>query len=181
MTAPTLSLTESQILAGLRAFLLGVLPAGVEVVRGQDNLVGEPSGGNFITMTPAFRRRLATNTDSWDTADPDPTNMSALQPTQADVQLDIHGDASTDHAQVISTLFRDAYCVKVFADLGLAMTPLYADDGHQVPFINAQKQYEDRWVMNLALQVDPVVSTNQDFANTLGPVGLIEVDTTYPP
>ncbi len=62
----TLSLTESQILTVLRAFLLDVLPAGTAVVQAQVNRVPEPIGPNFVLMTPFMRRRLATNEDSFD-------------------------------------------------------------------------------------------------------------------
>ena len=177
----TVSITEDDVTTALRTFLLSVVYAGVEVVLGQDNLVGEPEADNFIVMTPTRRGRLATNVDTWSLTDPNPTAIDHLQPTQVDVQLDIHGKLSTDLAQIISTTFRDEYCVEVFEGIGIAMRPLNADDGHQVPFLNAENQYETRWVMNLSMQIDPVVSTNQQFANTLGPVGLIEVDTTYPP
>lgn len=62
----TLSLTESQILTVLRAFLLDVLPAGTAVVRAQTNRVPEPIGTNFVVMTPFMRQRLATNEDNYD-------------------------------------------------------------------------------------------------------------------
>jgi hypothetical protein len=62
----TLSITESQTLAALRSFLLSVLPAGIEVVRGQDNLVSQPKGPSFVVMTPLMRTRLATNVDTYD-------------------------------------------------------------------------------------------------------------------
>jgi hypothetical protein len=58
---PTLSLTEDQTLTALRSFLLGVLPSGTEVVRGQDNLVAEPIGPDFVVMTPLMMPRLGTN------------------------------------------------------------------------------------------------------------------------
>lgn len=61
MNAPALSLTESQALTALRAFLLTVLPEGVEVTRGLDNLVPEPIGADFVVMTPVLRERLSTN------------------------------------------------------------------------------------------------------------------------
>jgi hypothetical protein len=65
----SLNLTESNILSALRSYLLTVLPAGLEVVRGQDNLVAEPIGPDFVTMTPIGRERLETNTDNYaDTA-----------------------------------------------------------------------------------------------------------------
>lgn len=180
MPGNTLSITESQVLAGLRAVLTGILPDGVVIVRGQANMVPEPRVADFIVMTPTTRGRLATNVDSWDEANPDPLVLTRAQATEMDVQLDIHGPASTDNAQLISTLFRDEYAVQAFVDAGVAVAPLYADDGHQVPFINAENQYEDRWVMNVAMQATPIVSTGQQFADTLT-VGLIEVDTTYPP
>jgi hypothetical protein len=65
MSVP-LSLTESQTLTALRSFLLSVLPAGIEVVRGLDNRVAEPAGPDFVTMTPLFRERLETNTDTYE-------------------------------------------------------------------------------------------------------------------
>lgn len=57
----TLDLTETQAMSVLRAFLLGVLPAGTEVVQGQVNRVAEPAGSNFVVFTPLSRKRLATN------------------------------------------------------------------------------------------------------------------------
>ena len=59
----TVSISESNILAALRSFLLGVLPTGTEVVRGEANRVAEPAGANFVVMTPILRSRLATNVD----------------------------------------------------------------------------------------------------------------------
>lgn len=63
-----LSLTESQMLTVLRAFLLDVLPAGTAVVKAQVNRVPEPIGGDFVVMTPLLRQRLSTNEDAFDDA-----------------------------------------------------------------------------------------------------------------
>lgn len=52
---------ESNILTALRAFLLAVLPSGIEVLRAQENLIPEPSGPDFVLMTSLFNTRLATN------------------------------------------------------------------------------------------------------------------------
>lgn len=65
----TLNLTESNIFTAVRSYLLTVLPAGLEVVDGQDNRVPEPAGTDFVTMTPLLRERLETNVDDYaDTA-----------------------------------------------------------------------------------------------------------------
>lgn len=63
----TPSPTQSNVMAALRSFLLAVLPAGVEVLQAQLNRVPEPSGANYVLMTPRRLTRLRTNVDrSWD-------------------------------------------------------------------------------------------------------------------
>lgn len=60
----TVSPTQSAIDTVLRAFLLNILPAGVEVIAGQDNRVPEPVGADFVVMTNAWRTRFSTNYDT---------------------------------------------------------------------------------------------------------------------
>lgn len=244
--APTLS----DIFTTLRTFLLGILPAGTVVVRGQVNRVPEPPQQNFIVMWPTRQSRIETNvSDSVDclfTASIASTTMivtditiGALAPpaqlfgtglvngtattmvlsqlsgsvggtvggtgtylispaqdmssspvsagadfvTQAGefvIQLDVHGPASAEYAQTITTLFRDAYAVETFAQLTELISPLYADDPKQIPFINAENQYEDRWVVEAHLQANQTLSVPAQYMDDVE-VGLIDVDATFPP
>lgn len=88
-----------------------------------------------------------------------------MQPTKFTVQLDVHGPNSGDNAQIISTLFRDAYAVDFMAP---SVSPLYADDPRQAPFINDQDQYEYRWIVEAVMQIDPVVTVSGvEFADTV--------------
>ena len=112
-----------------------------------------------------------------------------LQPVKVTLQLDVHGPSSADNAQVISTLFRDSYGVDFFTRRGMFfdgtapafdIVPLYADDPKQVPFLNAEQQYETRWIVEALVQANQIVSVAQQFADS-AVVGVIEVDTTYPP
>jgi hypothetical protein len=104
-----------------------------------------------------------------------------LQPTEFVVQLDVHGPNSGDNAQIISTLFRDAFGVDAFAALNAAVSPLYADDPNQTPFINAEQQFETRWTVDAHLQVNEVVAgVPQQFAGVIA-VGLVEVEAAYKP
>lgn len=102
------------------------------------------------------------------------------QQTEIDVQLDFHGSVSADNAQVVSTLFRDQYGVGLFEGAGDVAVPLYADDPRQMPFINAQQQYEDRWIVEAVLQANPTISIAQQFAGSLN-VALVDVDAVFPP
>jgi hypothetical protein len=104
-----------------------------------------------------------------------------LQPVMCTMQLDVHGPKSADNAHQITTMFRDEYATSAFAAYGKDVAPLYADDPKQVPFINDQKQYEDRWVIEACMQANQaVVNIPQQFFDRVV-VGLIEVDSHYPP
>lgn len=53
--------TQVTIQAALRMFILAIVPAGVEVIEGQDSRVPEPQGTDFVVMTPILRKRLETD------------------------------------------------------------------------------------------------------------------------
>lgn len=167
----TPTVTDSAVLTALRAFLLTVLPTGVEVIQAQDNRVPEPTVGDFVTMTPTSRVRLATNEEIWDPENVDPVEIANTAPTQLCVQLDVHGPVSADNSQVISTTFRSMYGVDAFP---AGIKPLYCDDPVQMPFLNAERAYENRWVIKVYIQANPTVSTPMQFADTVAV-------TTYAP
>lgn len=108
---------------------------------------------------------------------------ACLQPTRLVVQLDVHSDGTStqgaDNAQVISTLFRDEYAVDAFRALSADVTPLYADDPKQIPFINDSNAYESRWVIEAHLQVNATVMVPQQFADQLAAT-LKPVEVYYP-
>jgi hypothetical protein len=167
--SPTPTVTQSQVQAALRSFLLTVLPLGWEVVQGQDNRVPEPQDRDFVIMTVISRRRLETN--GYVYYPPPGTQVvsgaeAVTQAFEVTFQLDFHsanvGDSS-DAVLAVSTLFRDDIAYQAFAASGLSISPLYADDPKQVPFINAEQQYETRWVLDTVLQVNAGVVWAQDF------------------
>lgn len=170
----TVDITEAAILAKLGDFLTDVLPAGVEIVQGQDNRVPPPASDNYVVFWPSRRARLATNSHEYT---PGADTKAATTEVELIVQVDIHGSNSADNAQVVTTLWRDPYACE-FMDPVAA--PLFAEEPVQLPFWNDQEQTENRWVLKLHLQANVTVSTAQEFADTLT-VDLIEVDTTYPP
>lgn len=225
----TLGLTQSQIQIAFRAFLLSILPAGIEVIAGQANRVAEPQGADFVVFTPILRNRISTNSDEYAdcafTASISGTVMTVTairlgmigigntlfgtnvatgttitaqtsgpsggvgtytvsqsqavssetmacgvetitQATKITFQVDVHGPNSADNAEVISTLFRDEYATSFFSDNGYAgISPLYTDDLKQVPFINAEQQYENRWIIEAVLQADQTITVSQQFAD----------------
>lgn len=180
--------TESQVFTALRSFLLGLGLAysspqatPVEVIKGQANRVSQPRVGDFVVMTPLRRERIETNVDAYADLFPLAGVGSATQATHVVVQLDVHGPNGGDNAQVIATMLRDPYGADAFAASGFDVTPLYADDPRQVPFINAEEQYEDRWIVDAHMQANEVVTgVPVQFAAALA-VELVEVEATFPP
>jgi hypothetical protein len=100
------------------------------------------------------------------------------QPVELVMQLDVHGPASADNAQMITTVLRDAYGVALLQAANPEVTPLFADDPRQVPFINAEQQFENRWIVDVHLQVNQKVIIPQQFADVID-VGVISVEATY--
>lgn len=172
MAAP--DLTETAILTRLTSFLEAVLPAGVEVVQGQDNRVPEPVGPDFVVFWPINRARLGTNLGEYDPLD---ETKAVTTPVKFTVQVDVHGPNGADNAQVIMSLWRDPYGCEFMDPIA---APLYGEDFPQLPFANENDQLENRWVLRLHMQANISVSTPQEFADTLA-ITLVEVDTTYPP
>jgi hypothetical protein len=103
-----------------------------------------------------------------------------LVATKWTVQLDIHGPSAADNVRVIDTLFRSEVGTDAFTESGFDIAPLYCNEARQMPaFVNAEQQYEWRWSMDACMQVNPIVSTPQQFADTLTPT-VIVVDAAYP-
>jgi hypothetical protein len=233
--------TESQIQIALRAFLLDVLPAGIEIVVAQANMVSEVAASDFILMTPTIRKRLATNEDKY--ADcaftgaiagtaltaasvsygaiilgatvyganiAASTTITALgsgtggagtytvstpqtvaaermasgtgkitQRTMITYQLDVHGNNSGDNCQIITTMFRDTYAYQFFLNQGFNVFPLYADDARQVPFVNGEQQFENRWTIDMTMEAPSSVLIPQQFAENISAT-LVDVITSYP-
>jgi hypothetical protein len=164
----TISPTQTAVFTALVAVLntFGLAPANsaqsVVVIRGQVNRVPEPPGADYVVLWPLTRQRLATNIDQYGTA-----TISRTEKLEVGIQADVHGPASADNATLISTLFRSQFAVDAFTAQGLPVAPLYADDPRQTAFENGEMQVEERWSVDLTMQVDVTVTSPQDFATTL--------------
>lgn len=176
-----ISISDDDVFTALRSFILDVLPAlaasgGVNVRQGQQNDVPMPPGPDFIIITPISRVGLATTVrDYFPSDDPAPAlgTRETTRQTQAGVFINFYGPNSTDNAQIFNTLFRDLYGCDFLRPYHVQ--PLSCDDGKQMPLTDGEKQYEQRWVVTAYLQVNPTVSTPQEFADTTT-IDIVEAD-----
>lgn len=163
--------TRVDVFTALRSFLLAVLPAGIEVVRAQVNRVPQPPGTDYVVMTPISTTRLTTNVDVWAdriTGGTSSGGVTAVQSGQVVIQCDVFGPNSADNAATVTTLLRGLWSTDWFAaNAPAGITPLFADDPRQIVFQDGEQQSEDRWSIDVNLQVDQTVTTPQDFADVV--------------
>jgi hypothetical protein len=157
----TISITDDTLLDLVGAFLQSIL-GNLPVIRGQDNRVPQPAVSNYIAITPTRRVQLST-TRHYD--EPDDNVTLVDRAIRADFQFDVYGPSSTDNAQTLTTLLRDDYGFTAFD--GTGVSPLYCDDGRQMPLIDGEAQYEGRWMVQASFQINPAVSTPTQFADSV--------------
>ena len=172
-------ITESQVYEAVGEFLEAAAP-GLDTNQGEDNRVPEPEADNYVLMHITNRIRLSTNKVEYSDPFPAAGARTIVQPTRIVINLDLHGPAAGENAQRITTLFNDAWGPQWFREHYPEVSPLHLTDAHQLRFINGQEQYELRYQMEAHIQVNPAVSTPQDFADSIAPT-LIEVDAEFPP
>lgn len=103
-----------------------------------------------------------------------------MQPTELVYQVEAYGPLSADMIQIISTVWRDEFACQGLDQYGYGIQPLYASVPRQLPFWSGEQQATNRWMIDLALQANPIVTVPQQFAGAVE-VGLISVDAVYPP
>jgi hypothetical protein len=172
----TVSPAQADIETALRTFLIAVVGSSVPVVKGQTNRVPEPSESNFIVFWVMSRERIATNNDTYDNV----ATQNIEQSGQVTFQIDVHGPSSADNAQAITTLFRDDFGYQNFTSSNPAITPLHADNPRQMPYINAEDQYEDRWIIDGVIQADQTLSIPAQFANQVTINSVVNTSTLPP-
>jgi hypothetical protein len=173
----TVAPTNSDVLTALRSFVLGIVGQNIPVVRGLSNRVAmPPPKPGFVVIQPLFQSRLRWNIDDWDMAGSNPTSGTSEQGIELRVQIDCYGPSSPNWAAMISTLFRDNYGCQALAP---NCQPLYADEARMVPLVDAEEQYEERWMVDARLQWNPVTTVAQDFAGSVAGVNLINVPEAY--
>lgn len=144
----TIDIHERDLYIALCGFILSVLP-DVEVVQGLNNGVPMPAQG-FISMTTLSRRALSSNHHDYNEQ-----LYSISRHMEYAVQLDCYGKQSSDWVGLISTVLADDYGHTAFP---ANIKPLYCDDGRQMALVNAEQQYEQRWVLVIYLQFNQTMS-----------------------
>lgn len=153
-----LDLTHRELFREIRAFLLGLFPdAGAQIVQAIQN--NQPLPENAIVMTFLFDSDLDYGVVTYDPAN---EQAGVQNSVEARLQLDFYGPQAESRSRVVDTLWRTFYGAD---NLGICK-PLYVQSRQRQPYVNDSNQYEDRYVLDLALQYNPQVIYAQDFTES---------------
>lgn len=148
--------------------IIDVLADFVEPICGkaqqaQANRVPMPKDP-FCILTPLRLTRLSTTRDiKQDTGSPSTSAMGYTEVRQADIQVDIYGQGAGDRAIALETVFTSGYAYDKIKALDDRLAPLYSSAAIQAPMINAESQWQERYIVTLSLQAHITVSFPQDY------------------
>lgn len=148
--------------------IIDVLADFVEPICGkaqqaQANRVPMPKDP-FCILTPLRFTRLSTTRDvSQDTGDPSTSAMGYTEVRQADIQVDIYGQGAGDRAIALETTFASSYAYDKIKAIDPRLAPLYSSPAIQAPMIDAESQWQERYMLTLSLQAHITVSFQQDY------------------
>lgn len=169
----TMDINDQDVFTALVVFFNSFLPVGTEVIQAQDNRVSMPKSG-FVAMNNAGIDRLSFNVDYYQSLT---QGKTILTPSKYSMQLDFYGPDAAQWAMQTVALFRDEYATQIFPS---NIQPLYADDPVQIPLIDAEAQYEQRWKLEASLQYNPTLSTSQQSMEAVE-IELAPIDQTFNP
>lgn len=148
-----------ELITELRQFILDTLPDAtpVQVVRDTQNFAALPK--DAITIAFLFDSEMDYSSTYYDPAE----ELAAVHNSvEARVQLSFYGEAAPKRSRIIAQLWRNFYA----CDRLQLCKPLYVQSRQRQPYINESNQYENRYILDLALQYNPVVTHTQDFAES---------------
>lgn len=155
--AAVLNIEQRELYREIRSFLLGLFPdAGPQVIIGMQN--NNPLPDNAVVMQVLFTSNLDETSIYHD---PDEGLAHAQNSVEVRLQLDFYGALAEKRSRIVYNTWKSHYGFNAME----LCKPLYVQSHTRHPYINDSNQYEDRWIMDLALQYNPVVTYPQDYAD----------------
>ena len=149
-----LNISNQDLYRELRLFLLGLFPdADMQIIQSTQN--NQPLPENAIVMQVLFDSNMDESVTTYN-----PPNEAMVQNSvEVRVQLDFYGAMAESRSRIAANLWKNYYG----SDNMTICKPLYVQSRHRLPYINDSNKYEDRFILDLALQYNPYITHAQDF------------------
>lgn len=161
-----LNTTQQEIYKDVRRFLLGLFPgAEKQIIQAAQN--NQPLPKNAVVMQVLFGRdfdvAVVTNLP--------PTESAIQNSVEVRMQIDFYGIQAEERGRIVCNLWRTQFT----CDRLIVCKPLYVQSYNRSVYVNDSNQYEDRWILDLALQYNPQVTVAQDFTDQAPVIDIIPV------
>lgn len=162
--ASMLSIDHRELYREIRNFLLGLFPeASRQVVQAIQN--NNPLPENAVVMQILFSRNMDESVTTYTVPKEIECGAAHVQNSvDTRLQLSFYGPKAQERSRVVYTLWKNQYGTENM----IVCQPLYVNSYDRRPYINDANQYEDRWLLDVALQYNPQVTYAQDFAESAG-------------
>lgn len=151
----TNDLSKDQIIDIVADF---ITPIVGECEQAQVNRVPTPQD-QFAILTPITFKRISTTRSN--------EKGEYNEVRQMDIQVDIYGEKASDRAVNLETLWSSSYAYDGITAINNKVAPLYSSDAMQSPFIDESKQWLERYIITLSLQVHITITIDQDSFNAV--------------
>jgi len=182
LTAAVLTPTENQLFDALWGYIDAVFGStlSANIFKGFQNMTATPPGASYVVLQPGIVVRQNQLRRDYDAAS---LVVNVERDTEYLYQCDCYGPIAPDLANTIAIAwpslwtsdFFNGYLAMPTSGAPLPVTPLYADEPQQLNIVNAELQYEQRFMLRLHLQANQTVSLPQEFFSTAP-----ELDLTVP-
>lgn len=173
--------TEDQMFDTVWGFVSSLFDPSLvgQFVKANQNGTPTPTG-TYAIFQPAVKMRTDQGVRSY-TLNSGSTiagTVNVSRGTQYYYQLDCYGPSAPDWADTITIAWRSLWAADYFnggveaggATLAASIAPLYADEPQQLNIVNAEQQYEQRYMCKLYFQAHQVVALAQSFFDVVDPV-----------
>ncbi len=160
-----INITQDDITTALRVFLMSLFDC--EIITANDNNVAMPVG-QFIVMSPLFSASTSTSIVNYSvTSRAGEGEQHIKRSIKWTCQLDFYGQLASDMANTVFAVWPTEYACSLLRFNGGVLSPLYCSEPRNVTMINAEKNYETRWAIDVTGQINPTVTTPMLFFNNV--------------
>lgn len=154
-----ISATEGDIYLDVRQFMLRLFPGSEkQIIQSSQNNMPLPYGA--IVMHVLFEKNLDESSTFYTTPSLSKSGAAHVQNSvEVRMQLSFYGDDAQVRSRTVCNLWKNHYG----SDALSQCQPLYVYSYQRLPYINDSNNYEDRFILDLALQYNPYVTHAQDF------------------
>lgn len=162
MTTATL---KQSIQLGIREMLKKFTDCSADhILCGYNNKVSLPKDNDFIIFTILTPVRYGTPRVDYSHNQSLKGSFTSTQTFRVTVQIDFYGQFAFDRANDIINISRTEVLCKMLNQYGIQ--PIATDNAKNLTGVSGEKEYVERWSVDLELDYCDAVSGSQDWFNT---------------